>query len=376
MFRGNSLGSAAGLCAALLFSVVPQCMSADISYFQTNLVSDVPGLAAHTDPNLKNPWGVGFSPTSPFWVSDQGSGTATLYDAAGNTVPLVVSTPSIGSPPTGPTGQVFNGTSSFNLPDGSSAEFVFDTLDGQILGWNAGTGTTAVSVVTSPGAMYTGLALANVGGSNYLYAVDIAGHINVFNTSFGNVTSTTFAGKFVDPNPVAGFNPFNIQNINGNLYVTYAAVNAKGVGLPGGYVDEFDSSGTLLQRIATGGSLYAPWGITLAPASFGHFGGDLLIGQFGNGEILVFDPSTNQFLGTINGTNGNPIVNPFLWSLEFRTGGTAVNPNALYFTAGYNNQLDGLFGEIQAVPEPRTGLLVMLGVVGLGVTRRRQASTA
>jgi hypothetical protein len=137
-------------------------------------------------------------------------------------------------------------------------------------------------------------------------------HITVFDASFSNVTGTIFAGKFVDPNPVAGFHPFNIQSIGGNLYVTYAAVTAQGVGLPGGFVDEFNSSGTFLKRIATNGSLYAPWGITLAPAAFGSFGGDLLIGQFGDGEILVYDPSTDQFLGTLHGPNGMPIVNPFL----------------------------------------------------------------
>jgi hypothetical protein len=151
--------------------------------------------------------------------------------------------------------------------------------------------------------------------------------------------------------------------------VTYAAVNA-GVGLPGGFVDEFNSRGTFLARIATKGSLYAPWGITLAPAGFGSFGGDLLIGQFGGGQILVYDPMHNdQFLGTLNGSNGMPIVNPFLWSLEFRKGGTNVDLNALYFTAGYNNQLDGLFGEIQATPEPATIALVLTGLSTLGARR-------
>jgi len=361
MFRDNSLRRGAGFCAVLLLATAPQCLSANLNYFQANLVSDVPGLAAHTDPNLKNSWGVSFSPTSPFWVSNQVSGNATLYDGAGNIVPLVVTIPSIGFPP-GPTGQVFNGTTSFVLPNGSSALFLFDTLDGQLLGWNPGAGTTAVNAATTTGAIYTGLALGISGGANYLYAADNTGHINVFNTNFTNVTSTTFAGKFVDPNALPGFNPFNIQNIGGNLYVTYASVNMMGVGQPGGFVDEFDSSGNLLQRIATGGSLYAPWGITLAPTSFGHFGGDLLIGQFGDGEILVYDPSNNTFLGTVNGTNGNPIVNPFLWALEFRTGGTNVNLDALYFTAGYNNQLDGLFGKIQPVPEPGTLLLLAAGL--------------
>jgi uncharacterized protein (TIGR03118 family) len=367
MSRDNFLRRAAG-CAVLLLAVSPQRLTADSTYSQVNLVSDVPGLATNTDTNLKNPWGVSFAPTSPFWISNQASNTATLYDGAGTPVPLVVSIPPSGFP-TGPTGQVFNGTSSFNLPDGSPAVFLFDTLDGRILGWNGGAGTTAVNVSTIAGAVYTGLAIASSGGANYIYAADNTGHITVFDASFSNVTGTTFAGKFVDPNPVAGFHPFNIQSIGGNLYVTYAALTAQGVGLPGGFVDEFNSSGTFLKRIATSGQLYAPWGITLAPATFGSFGGDLLIGQFGDGEILVYDPSTDQFLGTINGTNGMPIVNPFLWSLDFRTGGTNVNTNALYFTAGYNNQLDGLFGEIQTTPEPGTIALVLSGLSFLGARR-------
>ena len=336
---------AAGLCAVLLLAVFPQCLSAATGYVQVNLVSDVPGVAMHTDPNLKNPWGVSFSATSPFWVSDQGLGLATLYDGLGNIESLVVSIPSIGMP-SGPTGQAFNSTTSFNLPDGSPAVFLFDTLDGQIVGWNHGAGTTGVSVATVSGALFTGLAIDNVGSTNYLYAADNTGHIDVFDTAFNNVTNTIFAGKFVDPNGLPGFNPFNIRNISGNLYVTYAKVSAQGIGQPGGFVDEFDSSGNLLKRIATSGSLYAPWGITLAPTTFGSLGGDLLIGQFGNGVILVYDPSTDAFLGTVNGKNGQPIVNPYLWALEFRTAGPNVITNALYFTAGYNRQLDGLFGLI------------------------------
>jgi uncharacterized protein (TIGR03118 family) len=375
MSRDNFLRRAAG-CAVLLLAVSPQRLIADSTYSQVNLVSDVPGLAANTDPNLKNPWGVSFSPTSPFWISNQASNTATLYDGAGNTIPLVVGIPPVGFP-TGPTGQVFNGNSSFNLPDGSPAHFLFDTLDGRILGWNGG--ATAVTVATVAGAEYTGLAIASSGGANYIYAADNTGHITVFDSSFNNVTGTTFAGKFVDPNAVPGFHPFNIQNIGGNWYVTYAAVNAQGVGLPGGFVDEFNSSGTFLGRIATGGSLFALWGITPAPAGFGTFGGDLLIGQFGDGQILVYDPTHNdQFLGTLNGSDGLPIVNPFLWALDFRTGGANDNPDALYFTAGYNNQHDGVFGEILSTPEPGTIALIFSGLSFLGAGRllRRQKRRA
>ena len=368
--------SVATICATLLLVVLPQALSASTIYKQTNLVSDIPGLAVTTDPNMKNPWGVSFGATSPFWVSNQGTNTATLYDGAGNIIPLVVSTPPLGGPPQGPTGQVFNGTSSFVLPNGNPALFLFSTLDGQIMGWNGNAGTTAVNVATVAGTPFTGLANGSVGSSNYLYAASPTGQIKVFDGSFTDVTSTTFAGKFTDPNAVAGFNPYNVQNINGNIYVTYA--NApKGIATPGGFVDEFDSSGNLLQRIATGGSLFAPWGLTLAPAGFGTFGGDLLIGQFGSGEILAFDPVTNQFLGTVDDVNG-PIVNSGLWALKFRTGGANTDPNTLYFTAGINGEADGLFGAIAPTPEPGTLSLMFTAFGSLGggtlLWRRKRAA--
>jgi uncharacterized protein (TIGR03118 family) len=373
--RSSFSVTVAAVSAFFLLSVLPTNLAASTIYTQTNLVSDVPGLAVTLDPNLKNPWGVSFAPTSPFWVSNQGTNTSTLYDGAGNIVPLVVAIPPIGMPQ-GPTGQVFNGTNDFGLADGSPASFLFATLDGQIQGWNGGEGTTAVNVATTAGAIYTGLANGNVGNANFLYAADNTGHINVFDRTFQNVTSTMFAGKFTDPNALPGFNPYNIQNINGNLFVTYADV-PHGVAQPGGFVDEYDSSGNLMKRIATGGSLFAPWGITLAPAGFGSFGGDLLIGQFGSGEILIFDPTTDQFLGTLDGRNG-PIVNDGLWALDFRTGGANTNPNDLYFTAGINGEADGLFGSIAPAPEPGTLSLMFGTVSALGArflvrSRRRSA---
>jgi uncharacterized protein (TIGR03118 family) len=351
------------MLAALLLCLLCTNLSAGTIYVQTNLVSNMPGLAATTDPNLINPWGVAFAPKSPFWVSDQGTSLSTLYDGAGNIVPLVVSV----GPTPGPTGQVFNGTSSFGLPDGSPAVFLFSTLAGTLDAWNPVTIpiTTAVTVVTTPGAVYTGLANGSVGTANYLYAADVTGHINVFDTNFTNVTSTTFAGKFVDPSPVPGFTPFGIQNINGNLYVMYAMLSGV-VGLPGGFVDEFDTSGNFIKRIATMGNLFAPWGMTLAPSRFGQFSGDLLIGQFGNGEIYAYDPVTDAFLGTLNGKNGKPIVNDFLWSLEFRTGGPMISTNSLYFTAGIDNQMGGLFGEIAPAPEPGTITLLIAAASSLG----------
>ena len=213
------------------------------------------------------------------------------------------------------------------------------------------------------------MAIGNAGGSNYLYAADNTGLVWVFDKNFKDVTFTTFAGKFVDPNSLPGFNPFNIQNINGNLYVTYAKVNSMGVGQPGGFVDEYDTGGNFIKRIATNGALSAPWGITLAPGSFGQFSNDLLIGQFGDGQILAYDPSTDSFLGILNGLNGMPIDNPFLWALNFRTGGPNTNTFSLYFTAGYNNQMDGLFGEIATTPEPGTITLLLAAAGSVGARK-------
>ncbi len=359
-------------CAIALISASTY-LRAD-SFTQINLVSDVSGLANTTDPNLKNPWGVAFSPTSPFWVSNQGSGTATLYDGAGTAQALVVTIPPGTPPVTGPTGQVFNSTTGF-LVNGAPAHFIFDTLNGTISGWAAGT-TTSVTAMTS-GAVYTGLALDTSGTSTYLYAANSTGNIRVFNSSWTDVTGTTFAGKFVDPSLPAGFVPFNIQTVGSNLYVTYADLTPMGTGLPGGYVDEFDANGNFIKRIATGGALFAPWGMALAPSGFGSFSNDLLVGNFGNGEILAYDPSTDAYLGTIDGSNGLPLVNDFLWSLDTRTGGANVNTDALYFTAGINNQQNGLFGEIVAaaapIPEPATIFGTAFGLLSLVLVKVRRA---
>ena len=360
MVHSAALLSGARLVMGLTLFLAPQLLPADV-LTQTNLVSDIPGMATTTDANLKNPWGVAFAPTSPFWISNQGSSTSTLYDGAGNAIPLVVSIPG-GTPPSGPTGQVFNSTSGFALPSGSSAHFIFDTLNGTIDAWSGG--TSAVQVASTPGAVYTGLALASASGSNYLYAADSTGQIRVFDSTYHPVT---LAGHFTDPAALSGYVPFNIKLMGSNLYVTYAQLTASGTGLPGGYIDEFDTSGNFVKRLATGGALYAPWGLTIAPAGFGSFAGDLLVGNFGNGEILAYDAATGSALGTLNGSNGQPIVNDFLWSLDFRSSGANVNPHALYFTAGINNQTDGLFAEITDTPEPQTASSVLFGLAALAL---------
>jgi uncharacterized protein (TIGR03118 family) len=359
-------------CAIVLLSA-PRLLFAD-SFVQTNLVSNVPGLATTTDPNLKNPWGVSFAATSPFWVSDQGAGVSTLYNGAGAITPLVVTIPKGATPPSGPTGQVVNnsGGTGFQV-NNTPASFIFDTLNGTIAAWNGSAGTTAVQTAATPGAVYTGLAMASSAGSSYLYAADSTGHIRVFDSNWKDVTGTAFAGKFVDPTPIAGFVPFNIQTIGSNIYVTYAALTPMGTGLPGGYIDVYDTSGNFLKRFATSGALSAPWGLTLAPATFGSFSNDLLVGNFGNGEILAYDPITAAYLGILTGTNGLPLDNAFLWSLETRTGGPGIDPNAVYFTAGIDNQQDGLFGKItSAVPEPATIFETTSGLIALALMRFRR----
>jgi uncharacterized protein (TIGR03118 family) len=363
-------------CAIALISA-PGLLLAD-SYSQINLVSNVPGLAATTDPNLINPWGESNSATSPFWISNQGSGTATLYNGAGVPTALVVTIPA-GGPPSGPTGQVFNNSSAF-LIGTTKSNFIFDTLSGTIAAWNGAAGTTAVVMDTTPGAVYTGLAQGTVGTSTsaptYLYAANSKGNIQVFDSNWNNVTGTTFAGKFVDPNPEAGFVPFNIQLVGSNLYVTYADLSSTGAPLPGGYVDVYDTSGNFIERFATGGPLEAPWGVTLAPSEFGTYSNDLLIGNFGNGDILAYNPTTMAYVGTLDGSNGMPLDNAFLWSLETRTGGTAINPDAVYFTAGINNQTDGLFGEIVFTPEPSTFIEAGSGLIALALARLRRRQSA
>ena len=358
-------------CAIALISA-PGLLLAD-SYSQVNLVSDVPGLANTTDPNLKNPWGEANSATSPFWIANQATGTATLYDGAGNPSALVVSIPAGSTPPTGPTGQVFNTSTGF-LVGTTKSNFIFDTLNGTIAAWNGSAGTTAVVMDSTPGAIYTGLAQGTAGTSTYLYAADSTGQIRVFDSSWNNVTGTTFAGKFVDPNALAGYVPFNIQLVGSNLYVTYAHLTSTGAPLPGGYIDVFDTNGNFIERFATGGQLYAPWGVTLAPSEFGMYSNDLLVGNFGNGEILAYNPTTGAYLGTLDGSNGMPLDNSFLWSLETRTGGTNINPDAVYFTAGIDNQKDGLFGEIIETPEPSTLIEAGSGLIALALALRRRQS--
>ena len=338
------------------------------AYAQTNLVSDIPGLAAHTDPNLRNSWGTSTGPGLPIWVSDNASGVTTLYDGQGNPQPgsgdnqLVVTIPAPPSAGPGavgaPDGTVFNPTAGGFVVSkngvSASARFLFATEDGTIAGWSPSVDPTRAvlavdrSTATDPagdvGALYKGLALVNTATGKSLYATNFRfGTVDVFNSNFELVNS------FTDPTIPAGFAPFGIHNIGGDLYVTFAKQDAAkhddDAGPGHGFVDVFAPNGDLLQRLASRGRLNSPWAVTLAPSTFGAFGGDILVGNFGDGRINAFDPATGQFLGQLRSQHG-PITIPGLWGLRFPTGSLNVTPNALYFTAGPNHEADGLLGDI------------------------------
>jgi uncharacterized protein (TIGR03118 family) len=353
--------------------------SAGAQYVQTNLVSDIPGLAANTDPQLKNPWGISFNATSPFWVSDAGTGVSTLYNGAGVKQGLVVTIPGPGGTVPGvPTGQVFNSTGSFGLSNGANALFMFATENGTIAGWNGAAVTTAITQVdaSARGASFKGLAIAGTGATARLYAANFGmGTVDMFDGSFAQL----FTGGFIDPLLPAGYAPFNVQNVGGNIVVTYALRNlVTGDDVPGaghGFVDVYDQNGLLLRRLVSDGALDSPWGLTLAPAGFGHFGGALLVGNFGDGTIHAYDFCTGALLGTLTDAGGAAIVNDGLWALAFRTGGAqGTNPNSLYFTAGIQNEEHGLFAALTPVPEPGTLGLFAVGLVALlggGLRRKR-----
>lgn len=372
--RWAAIAAPAAVGALLL--VAPPRAGAQSAYGQTNLVSDVPGLARTLDPLLQNPWGVSFSPTGPFWVSNAGTGTSTLYNGAGVKQALVVTIPGpTGSVPSVPTGQVFNGAGAFQLANGSNATFLFAGATGTISGWNGAAGATAITMVNGfPGSAYTGIAIAGTGASARLYAANFgAGRVDVFDGAFNAIP-----GGFNDPNIPAGYAPFNVHTVGGSIVVTYALKDPiTGRSLPGagaGYVDRFDANGAFVQRLVSGGALNAPWGVALAPAGFGTLGGSLLVGNFGDGTINAFDPVTGLARGTITGANGAALVNSGLWEITFGNGGAGGDANALYFTAGINDERNGLFGSIAVIPEPGTLALVGagFGLVAAGAARRRR----
>jgi uncharacterized protein (TIGR03118 family) len=344
--------------------------AADASaYVQTDLVSNVKGLAEITDPNLINAWGVSFistpSSSSPFWISNQGTNSTTVYSVTGSTGVspelLKVDIPTTASPPNGPTGQVSNPNSkSFILGDGTSALFIFANLNGQISAWNQGEGTTASVEWTTPGAVYTGLAVNEA--HTMLYAAnDSAGTIDVYNSSFQPVSLGHNA--FATPEAIAKRDlvPFNVTDIGGNVFVTYAPEGHTAqtrADLGEGAVAVFNERGQLEPFGALLGGphdpLAAPWGVAVAPSDWGRFSGDLLVGNFSyaHSEINAFNFETGQFEGRIPIFAGSGQLPGGLWDLTFGGGGSAGSRHTLYFTDGINGETGGLFGAITSEPLP------------------------
>jgi uncharacterized protein (TIGR03118 family) len=363
-FFGAALASlAVVVLLAVQGGILVEAKIARGSFRQTNLVSDVPGLALTTDLNLKNPWGLSSSATSPIWVSDNNAGVSTLYRGDGTAVPLVVTIPAPGSSTGGtPTGTVFNTTpSDFQVSKGGKAGkavFLFATEDGTILGWNPGVDSNSAIIAadhsavpnSESGAVYKGLTLGSVGSDNYLYATNFrSGSVDVFDRGFHQVT---LAGSFTDPGLPAGFAPFGVENLGGQIFVTYAKQNAQkhdDVSGPGnGFIDIFRTDGTFVRRFASAGTLNSPWGLAMSPSTFGNFHSDVLVGNFGDGLINAFTPA-GVLRGQLKSETKAPIQIDGLWGLRFGNGGNGGDPNTLFFAAGINDEADGLFGKIQNV---------------------------
>ena len=344
-------------------------------YADTALVVDKQEVVASSkavDANLQNPWGIAVAPGLPFWIADNNSNLATLYSGTGEIETQEVT----GSATTGiaipasaagvqanPTGQVYNGSGSFLITTSKGQEtalFLFAGEGGTIAGWAMDSGSTAVTAYDdgvkngTDHAVYKGLALGTVNGATFLYATDLHNNkVDVFDTNFN--LPADMQGKFVDPTIPAGFVPFGIVAINGQLYVTYAMQDAAkhdettGAGL--GFVDVFDFSGNFVSRFASGGALNAPWGIALAPTGFGSIAGDVLIGNFGDGKINIFTANGKQLatsVGSLTGSNGQALSFPGLWSLAFGNGDSDKPSTTLFYTAGFADQTDGVFGSITA----------------------------
>jgi uncharacterized protein (TIGR03118 family) len=345
-------------------------------YVQTNLVSDMPNIAKFQDPNLVNSWGLVHSPTSPWWVADNGKNVSTVYNGNGTPVnplggssPLVVSIPAPGGGPGGtPTGIVFNNVFVTNPNDfvvsanGKSGPsiFMFATEDGTISGWNPGVDPANAFIAVDrstvgQGAVYKGLATGQADGKDFIYAANFRfGTVEMFNAHFKLVKSFTDNQLANDcPFPNQCFAPFGIRNIGGRLYVTYALQKADKhddqAGPGNGFVDVFDTEGHLLRRFASQGTLNSPWGLTLTPRDFGPFSNDLLVGNFGDGHINVFNPKTGAFLGQLPDQAGDPISINGLWGIDFGNGVNAGERDELFFASGLNDEANGLFGKIQFV---------------------------
>jgi uncharacterized protein (TIGR03118 family) len=325
------------------------------SYKVKRLVADQPGHAKETDANLVNAWGLAAGPTTPWWVNAADSDVSTLYDGTGAIIPLVVDVTG------GPTGLVFNGSTDFTVTNGSASGpsvFLFSTEGGTINGWNPNVPTPSPSTHSfvvadrsAEDANYKGLAIASTADGNMLYAADFHNaRVDMFDSTFNVVSTTT---TFVDPGIPAGFAPFGIQAIGDTIFVTYAKQDADAedeiTGKGRGFVDAFDTDGTFVARVASRHHLNAPWGLAMAPSDFGRFSGALLVGNFGDGQIHAFRATSSgsyQAAGVMRNRHGKVLTVDGLWAIAFGNDDAAGPSNALYFTAGPDDEAHGLFGKI------------------------------
>ena len=330
--------------------------SDDGAFAQVNLVADRPGIAAITDPHLVNPWGLSQGPTTPVWASDNGADVTTLYTGGGagqtpSAVPLVVSVPG-----GAPTGQAFNPTSSFVLPDGQPALFVFAGEGGDLSAWNRGLSpvTSAVHVGAVKGGTLKGLALlpSTAYGPEILVADFAHGRIAAFDGAFQRIALPRWA--FTDRRIPRGYAPFNVALLGSRVFVTYAKQDAAKhddvSGAGHGFVDVYSTSGRLLDRFARRGVLNSPWGLAIAPAHFGAFSGAVLVGNFGDGRIHAFDPRTGRLLGVLRDGHRRPIVIEGLWGL-LPGNGTSAGTDDVWFSAGPGDEAHGLLGVLRALPD-------------------------
>jgi uncharacterized protein (TIGR03118 family) len=334
----------------VLLAVLTICARAQNSYAVRNLVSDLPGMAEQTDANLKNPWGLSASSTSPLWISNNGTGTTTLYNGDGQGFPsgnpLVVTIPAPpsagGKATSSPTGQVLNDTGEFELQAGEPALFLFSTEHGTIAGWNNSVDASNARIVvdnSAVGAVYKGLAVAQTPDGARLYAANFhAGTIDAFDTNFNPVAvPEEFRGPLL-----AGYGPFNIQRIGQKLYVTYAkqdgAAHDDVAGAGNGFVYVFSLDGHLLTRMIEGGALNSPWGVVIAPEFFGPFSQTLLVSNFGDGMINAYDPCSGQWLASLGDPNGKALAIPGLWGLRFGNGHNGGEAGVTVFYGGHSGQ--------------------------------------
>ncbi|MBS1191242.1 MAG: hypothetical protein H6R10_3034 [Rhodocyclaceae bacterium] len=350
-----ALGLLAILAAGCLSSPAALAGKEVGAYVQRNLVSDGGVPAEHVDPELINPWGIALTATGMVWIASNGNSGSSVYDGLGN--PLHSPSLAVDIPGGSPTGIASNEGADFALPcpDGTvdPAVFIFATEAGVISGWSYRAGETkAIAMVDNSqgGAVYKGVAIAANGNSRFLYATDFhGGKIDVFDNVFQPVTLP--AGAFKDPSLPAGFAPFGIHNINGNLYVTYAKQDSdKEDGVAGagmGFVNIFNADGRLVRRLASRGHLNAPWGMAMAPADFGPFSNHLLVANVGDGKINAYDPASGEFKGEIRGTDSRPLAIDGLWGICFGNGVRDQPTNALFFTAGPAGANHGLYGRIE-----------------------------